>query len=151
MTSRRPTATAHAYLSERSTNLNTFEKNLVRFLIVSLCYLELPITPAQAALVSTQSIVVRSASESPRDRLQRYLEREDVRAGLVQNGVSPAAAKARVDALSDDEVATVAGKIDTLPAGGEFIGALVFVFVLLLITDILGFTKVYSFTRPVRK
>jgi hypothetical protein len=47
--------------------------------------------------------------------------------------------------------AAVAGKIDSLPAGGEFIGVLVFVFVLLLVTDILGFTKVYSFTRPVKK
>lgn len=131
--------------------MNTFEKNLVRFLIVSLCYFELPIAPAQAALVSTESIVASNSAEPPRRKLERYLEREDVRAGLERNGVDPAAAKARVDALSDDEVATVAGRIDTLPAGGEFIGALVFVFVLLLITDILGFTKIYSFTRPVRK
>ena len=48
-------------------------------------------------------------------------------------------------------MAAVAGKIDALPAGGEFVGVLVFIFVLLLITDILGFTKVYSFARPVRK
>ncbi len=74
-----------------------------------------------------------------------------MRAGLEKNGVNPAAAKARVDALSDDEVAAVAGKIDSLPAGGEFIGALVFVFVLLLVTDILGFTKAFSFTRSVKK
>lgn len=48
-------------------------------------------------------------------------------------------------------MAAIAGKIDSLPAGGEFIGALVFVFVLLLVTDILGFTKVYNFTRSVEK
>lgn len=131
--------------------MNTFEKNLVRFLIVSMFYFQMPITAAHAALVSTESVISSSAVDSPRRKLERYLEREDVRAGLVRNGVTPAAAKARVDALSDDEAAAVAGRIDTLPAGGEFIGALVFVFVLLLITDILGFTKVYSFTRPVRK
>ena len=137
--------------TKRRTNLTAFEKNLARFLIVSLCYFELPIPPAQAALVSTESLVASSQAASQRQRLERYLEREDVRAGLERNGVDPAAARARVAALSDEELATVSGKIDSLPAGGEFIGALVFVFVLLLITDILGFTKVYSFTRPVRR
>ena len=131
--------------------MDNFDKNLIRFLVVSLVYLEVPITPAQAEMVSTHSVAVVGQTDSPRQRLQRYLQREDVRAGLEQNGVTPAAAKARVDAMSDDEVATVADKIDTLPAGGDFIGALVFVFVLLLVTDILGFTKVYSFTRPIRK
>jgi len=131
--------------------LKTFDKNLIRFLIVSLCYLELPIAAAHAEMISTYSVTGASQTASPRQKLQRYLEREDVRAGLEQNGVTPAAAKSRVDALSDDEVATVAGRIDALPAGGEFISALVFVFVLLLLTDILGFTKVYSFTRSVKK
>ena len=70
---------------------------------------------------------------------------------MEKNGVKPATAKARVSALSDEEVAAIAGKIDSPPAGGEFIGALVFVFVLLLVTEILGFTKVYNFTRSVEK
>ena len=130
--------------------MNAFEKNLIRFLIVSLCYFELPLAPAQAAMVATYDVAANQI-EAPRQRLQRYLQRSDVRAGLEKSGVSAAAARARVDALTDDEVAMVAGKIDTLPAGGEFIGALVFVFVLLLITDILGFTKVFPFTRSVRK
>ncbi len=131
--------------------MGTFDKNLIRFLIISICYFDLPLAPAHAAMIPTYGVITANQADSARQKLQRYLEREDVRAGLEQSGVAPAAAKARVDALSDDEVAAVAGKIDALPAGGDFIGALVFVFVLLLITDILGFTKVYSFTRPVRK
>lgn len=131
--------------------MRQFDKNLIRFLIVSLCYLEIPIAPAHAAMVPTYNVAAASRIDSPRQKLLGYLQREDVRAGLEQNGVTAAEAKARVDAMSDDEVASVAGKIDTLPAGGDFIGALVFVFVLLLITDILGFTKAFSFTRSVRK
>lgn len=53
-------------------------------------------------------------------------------------------------ALSDEEVAATSSRIDTPPAGGDVIGALVFVFILLPVTDILGFTKVYSFTRPIK-
>jgi len=131
--------------------MGKFDKNVIRFLIVSLCYLEVPIAPAHAEMVSTYSVAGASRTVSARQELRHFLEREDVRAGLEQNGVSPAEAKARVDALSDDEVASVAGKIDALPAGGDLIGVAVFIFVLLLVTDVLGFTKVYSFTRSVRK
>jgi hypothetical protein len=110
-----------------------------------------PIGPAHAELVPTNSVVAASQAGSARKTLGRYLEREDVRAGLEQYGVSPAAAKARVAALSDEEVTAIAGRIDSQPAGGEIIGALVFIFVLLLITDILGFTKIFPFTRSVKK
>ena len=53
--------------------------------------------------------------------------------------------------LTDTEVARIDQHLDQLPAGGSsVIGALVFIFVLLLITDILGFTKVFPFTRSMR-
>jgi hypothetical protein len=131
--------------------VNKFDKHLIRFLIISLCYFELPIQAARAELIPTNSVAAARQAVSARQKLERYLGREDVRAALEQNGVNPAAARQRVDALSDEEAAAIAGKIDSLPAGGEIIGVLVFVFVLLLVTDILGFTKVYPFTRSVKK
>ena len=131
--------------------MNAFDKHVIRFLIVSLCYFDLPIRPANADLISTYSVTAASQAESARQKLGRYLERGEVRAALERFGVEPAAARARVDALSDDEVAAIAGRIDSLPAGGEIIGVLVFIFVLLLVTDILGFTKVYPFTRSVKQ
>jgi len=130
--------------------MNTFDKHLTRFLIVSLCYFYLPMPTANAELVPTAGVVAAMPAESARQKLERYLQREDVRAGLERRGVNPDAAKARVDALADDEVSAIAGKLDTLPAGGEIIGVLLFIFVLLLVTDILGFTKVFNFTRPAK-
>jgi len=56
----------------------------------------------------------------------------------------------RVDAMTDNEVQTVADQLDKLPAGGDILGILFTVFIILLITDILGLTKVFPFTRPVR-
>jgi hypothetical protein len=131
--------------------LNTSDNHLIRFLIASVLYFDLPMRPAHAELASTISITGAGRAESARLKLERYLEREDVRAGFAQNGVRPAATKAHVDALSDEVVAAIAGRIDTLEAGGKFIGALVFLFDLLLLTDLLGLTKVYSFTRSVTK
>ena len=60
----------------------------------------------------------------------------------------------RVASLTDEEASEIAYQVGTLPAGGSAVGSLisaaVFVFVVLLITDILGFTKVFDFTRSVR-
>jgi hypothetical protein len=56
-----------------------------------------------------------------------------------------------VDALTDDEASRLAGQIDQLPAGADsFWGVLLAIFVILLITDILGLTKIFPFTRSVR-
>jgi hypothetical protein len=55
-----------------------------------------------------------------------------------------------VAALTDEEARQLAGQVDSLPAGGDVLGVLLTVFLVLLITDILGFTKIFPFTRPVR-
>jgi hypothetical protein len=83
--------------------------------------------------------------------LEQTLQRADVVSALQARGVSVEAARARVAALTDEEAAHVAAQIDSAPAGADgVIGTLVFIFVLLLITDILGFTKIFPFTRPIR-
>ena len=49
------------------------------------------------------------------------------------------------------EVAHVAHTLDTAPTGAsDVLGTIVFIFLLLLITDILGFTKIFPFTRSIR-
>jgi hypothetical protein len=74
-----------------------------------------------------------------------------VLAQLQKEGVTAGDAKARVNALTDDEAHMIAGKLDQLPAGGDILDVVLFVFILLLITDILGFTKVFPFTRSINK
>jgi hypothetical protein len=102
--------------------------------------------PTQAAMLATDNAL----STGQRERVNQTLERADVRARLAQLGVNADDVKARVAALSDDEVAQIAGKMDALPAGGDLLGAVVLIFLVLLITDILGFTKVFPFTKPIR-
>lgn len=106
------------------------------------------------AVVSTDEALAQSraaASSEERARVQAFLSREDVAQQLTRLGVDAASAQARVDALTDAEVAQLDHQIEQLPAGGSSVlGALVFIFVLLLITDILGFTKVFPFTRSMR-
>jgi len=104
--------------------------------------------PAHAALVGTQDVL--HADGSARAHIRSWLARAEVRRELLANGVDIAQVQARVDALTDAEAADFAGRIDRAPAGGDVLGILFAVFVILLITDILGLTKVFPFTRPVR-
>lgn len=54
-------------------------------------------------------------------------------------------------ALTDEEARTLSQQLDSLPAGGvDVLGTVLIVFIVLLITDVLGFTKVFSFTRPIK-
>jgi hypothetical protein len=106
----------------------------------------------QAAMISTEQVAestVTSQGNQDRALIVAALSREDVQAALVARGIDPAQAQDRVAALTDEEASMVASQLDTAPAGG-IIGAIVLVFLVLLLTDILGFTKVFPFTRSVR-
>jgi len=120
----------------------------MRRLIASLLVIciALPL-PSQAAMVATDSAL----AGAQRAKVARLLESADVQARLESYGVSAADVRARVAALSDDEAAALAARIDRLPAGGlDIIGAAVLVFLILLLTDIMGVTKIFPFTKPVR-
>ena len=126
--------------------MNRTRRFIASLLVVSMTGLGLP-PPSHAAIVGTDAAL----AVAQRDRVATLLGRADVRAQLEAHGVRPADVQARVAALTDAEVAQLAGQLDRLPAGGEgIIGALVIVFLVLLITDLLGLTKVFPFTRPVR-
>lgn len=103
--------------------------------------------PAQAGMVGTDAILVQEQSAAERARVLAALEREDVRQGMVALGVDPRSAQDRVLALTDEEVSQMAGRLDQLPAGGDALGVVVFIFVLLLVTDILGYTNVFPFVK----
>lgn len=122
-----------------------------RVLMVSMLSLSLWVPNAQAGMIGSEQVIASQAAQLERERVRAVFDRQDVREQLQTLGVDADAARARVDALTDDEVATINGKIDSLPAGGEIIGAVVFVFLVLLITDILGFTKVFPFTKSVNR
>lgn len=107
---------------------------------------------AQAALVSSEQVAQSAGianAEQDRQRIYAALSREDVRSELVKRGVDPMQVEQRVAALTDEEASVMADQIENAPAGG-IIGAIVLIFLVLLLTDILGFTKVFPFTRSVR-
>jgi hypothetical protein len=125
--------------------MNRLRSLLAASLIVSIAGLGVPL-PAQAAMLATGDALASNA----RERINGLLERQDLQAKLAAHGVQVSEVKARVAALSDEEAAQLAGQIDQAPAGGDggaLIGAALIVFLVLLLTDILGYTHVFPFTK----
>jgi hypothetical protein len=109
-----------------------------------------PIVPVSAALIGNDHIAQVQVVKGDRAIVNEFMNRADVRTKFQALGVNPSEANLRVAALSDTEVAKLAGQIKSAPAGqgiGGLIGAAVFIFVILLITDLLGFTSVFGFTN----
>jgi hypothetical protein len=128
---------------------SSFMRWTSRVMIVLMTCMAMPLT-ANAAMVETDVVVDHALAEQGRAKIMAVMNREDVRAQLEVRGVTTEQAQARVDALTDDEAMQIAGKLDQLPAGGDILGTAVFIFIILLVTDILGYTKIFPFTRSVR-
>ena len=122
-----------------------FRRMMAGLLIVCMGGLSAPL-PALAGIVSTDAVV----AGVERERLAGMLERSEVQERLQALGVDPANARARVAALSDVDAAQLAAQLDELPAGGDILGAAVLIFLVLLVTDMMGYTKIFPFTRSAR-
>jgi hypothetical protein len=110
---------------------------------------------AMAALVGTERVFDAERVQNARELIHGLMAREDIQATLVREGIDPQEAQARAESLSDAEAVRLAGAIESLPAGGMsavglIIGAILLVFIVLLITDIMGYTDVFPFTKKHR-
>ena len=126
--------------------LNKLRKSrfIASILISSILFISVQPT-VSASLVSTSEIVAEQQSNIERDTLILAFERDDVQAILVSKGVDIEMAKLRVASMTDQEIKVLNGKMDALPAGSSAVGTIGFILVVLLITDLVGWTNVYSF------
>jgi hypothetical protein len=125
------------------------------FMATMMLLIAVPYQPLLAAMVPTDSTMYQIKAQDARDHLKTFISRNDIKKSLISQGIDPDEAKTRVDSLSDAEVIEVADKIEQLPAGGgvfgAIIGAALIVFLVLLLTDILGYTDVFPFVKSQKK
>lgn len=124
-----------------------FAKPVSYIVTVGMLALSLHLPAANATMVGTEAVVHATQTQQQRARIHETLNREDVKAKLASLGVEPAQVQARVDALTDDEASRLAKSLDEMPAGGDILGVVVLIFLVLLITDLLGLTDVFPFTN----
>lgn len=125
--------------------------NIAKFVIAFIISLSLFSSTMFAGVISTKDVLHESHSSVTIDN---FLAKQEVQSKLLEFGVSAENVQARIATLTDEEIAQINEQIETMPAGGSaggaILGVLVFIFIVLLITDILGFTKVFNFTKSVQ-
>lgn len=120
-------------------------------LLVSVSFFSTYSLPAWSGIVTTDQLLQQQLEVLNKSSLVAMIDRDDVRQQLVERGVDPEYAKARIAALSDAQIEELKGNIDTLPAGSGVVGILVAVLLVLIILDIVGVTNIFSFIHSPSK
>lgn len=132
-------------------NVRIFLKPVGLFLAVLMLILSGPGQSAMAAMVGTESVINADHAQNAREYLSSLLARQDVKNALLSQGIDPGEAENRMASLTDEEAIRVADQLQELPAGGDFFTVLLIVvflvFVILLITDITGYTDIFPFVK----
>jgi hypothetical protein len=81
-----------------------------------------------AAMIGTETMLTPDRNQNTRDYIQKV---------LVDRGINPHEAKARIDSLSDDELEMISQKIADLPAGGDATGFILIIGAVIIIVIIL--------------
>jgi len=111
--------------------------NIAKFVIAFIVSLSLFSSTMFAGVISTKDVLHESHSSVTIDN---FLAKQEVQSKLLEFGVSAENVQARIATLTDEEIAQINEQIESMPAGGSaggaILGVLVFIFIVLLITDI---------------
>ena len=119
--------------------------------LLSALLMLMPVVSVQAGMLGTDTLISSAQSQQSISALQQLLEREDAQQQLLALGVSPDQVRERVTSLSDSELARINQGIDTLNAGGDSVlGILLIIFLVFVITDVIGATNIFPFIHPVK-
>lgn len=120
-----------------------------RFLAAAMAVLmfSVSLNQAQAAMISNQEIV----QQLDRQQAIALFDRADVQDQLIQLGVDGDLAKTRVAAMTDAEIAQLNQHLAEQPAGQDVLGLAFMVFVVLVVTDMMGATDVFPFVKNINR
>ncbi len=132
-------------------SMNGSKRAVAAVMALLMSLTSMPIGIAQAEMVTTDQVIEQYNSTEDRTRVMDFMLREDVQQQLTLLGVDPEEAARRVASLSDEEIQQIAGRLDELPAGqngvGAVVGVILIIFLVLLITDLLGLTDIFPFVK----
>jgi hypothetical protein len=117
--------------------------------LLSILLALMPMLPAQAAMIGNEQIVNQSLSVQTRDSLRQLFEQDTARQQLQAWGVSPDQINTRINSLTDAELTRINQQVGDLNAGGNVLGILLVIFIIFVITDVIGATDIFPFIHPV--
>ena len=139
-----------------SAAMRTLRNLLITLVAVGIVFLGPSAQLARAGLVPTEAVLASvDETQAAHARIDAFLQRADVADQMQALGVDAHEARSRVAGLTNAEVARIDSRLAELPAGGDFItlvaGILITLILVLLITDLMGYTDVFGFINPLPK
>jgi hypothetical protein len=127
--------------------MNTYRRSLTLFL--SLLILLVSFGQAQAAIIANNQVIQQIELASDKEDLLQMINRIDVQEQLLDMGVNAADIENRINQMTQEEIAQLNQQLDELPAGGDVLGIIVLIFIVFVITDVIGATDIFPFIHPV--
>ena len=124
--------------------------NRILTLTLSLLLICGPISQAQAAIIANAQIIDQVQQVNDKDALLQTINRVDVQEQLLSMGVTTSELESRINQMTQQEIAQLNQQINDLPAGGDILGIIVLIFIIFIITDVIGATDIFPFIHPVK-
>ena len=97
-----------------------------------------------ADVVGTKQLTMQAELQLQRNDVRDLIAREDVRAGLLDYGVSLADIDTRIDNLTASELLQIQNQLAVLPAGADgVLGVVLTLILIFVLLDLLGATDVF--------
>lgn len=119
----------------------------IHALLLVFCSMSLLVPAAQAGIIGTDQALNAQQLEDTRGQIKQMLNKAETMEQFRSLGIDIDEAQMRVDSMTDQELAVMADRMQQMPAGGGVLGTVAFIFIILLITDILGYTDIFPFVK----
>lgn len=106
---------------------------------------------SHAAMVTTNSAIQTQQSQMDRAEILDLFAQDNLRDQLTQMGIDTDKASDRIANMTDAEIMQLNDRLKDMPAGGGAAGIILVVFIVFVITDMLGATDIFSFIRPITR
>lgn len=118
-------------------------------LFLSFSMLIVSLGNVQAAIVSNDQVILKIQQVEDKAALLQAIQREDVQQQLSSMGVSAIDIESRINQMTHEEITQLNQHMVELPAGEGVLGAIVLIFIVFVITDVIGATDIFPFIHPV--
>ncbi len=109
-------------------------KSITLYLVVATFFMTLPAQGWAMFIPSGQSASVRQSDLSC---IQKTLETAMIKQRLADFGLSPEDAAARINSLSDEQIHQLAANLDSVQAGADDVGLLIFLLLVAILVVVL--------------
>lgn len=125
--------------------MNDSKTRLFVFRLAAVALLSVGMTQVSTAgMIGTDALIEEQTRDGRITRIEQLIDREDVARQLTELGADAEFVKARVGNMTNAELAELDGRIEAQVAGGDAIGVIGTVFLVLLILELVGVTDIFK-------